>query len=298
MWCVLKRFEGNPILKPVHNHYWESRAVFNAAAVYAGGRVHILYRGIGEDGVSRIGYASSTDGLHVDERLPKPVFEPESPAEYDGCEDPRISLIGDSFYMCYTAVRGVPRLVYQIAFTSITVNDLTSKTWSWDKRFLPFPGIRNKDGALFPGKVHGCYLLYHRIDPDICVAYSNDLIRWFDMKAVIEPRLHKWDCMKTGIAGPPIEVRDGWLLIYHGVDHDLVYRLGVILLDKNNPEKVLWRSEDPILEPYKDYERMGRVPNVVFSCGTIMMDDEVFVYYGGADTVLCVASFGLDELLP
>lgn len=294
----MKRFEGNPILKPDHKHNWESRAVFNAAATYADGRVHLLYRAIGKDGISRIGYASSTDGLHVDERLPEPVFEPDGPAEGDGCEDPRLSLIGDSFYMCYSAVRGAPRLAYQIAFTSIALDDLTRKTWNWDRRFLPFLGLRNKNGALLPGKVDGRYLLYHRIDPDICVAHSNDLDRWFDMKAVAEPRLHKWDCRKIGIAGPPIEVSEGWLLIYHGVDDDLIYRLGVILLDKNIPEKVLWRSEEPILEPKEDYERMGQVPNVVFSCGAVMIDDEILVYYGGADTVLCVASYELNELLP
>jgi len=297
----LKRYKGNPILKPVHNHNWESRAVFNAAATYADGRVHVLYRGQGEDGISRIGYASSTDGLHLDERFQEPVFKPENPSEVDGCEDPRLSLIGDKIYMCYTAVKGAPRLVHQIAFTSITVNDLAQKTWNWSKRFLPFPGIRNKDGGLLPGKIDGEYMLYHRIDPDICVAYSGDLNKWFDMKAVLEPRPHhelSWDCRKIGIAGPPIEVSEGWLLIYHGVNHNLVYSLGVALLDKKDPSQVLWRPEEPILKPEEDYERMGQVPNVVFSCGAVKVDDQVLVYYGGADTVLCVASYELNELLP
>ncbi len=294
----MKRFEDNPILKPIPNHHWESRAVFNAAAVYADGRVHILYRAMGKDGVSRIGYASSTDGLHIDERLQKPIFEPDVPDEKNGCEDPRLSLIDDTFYMCYTAVRGVPRLIYQIALTSIEAPNLASKTWRWDKRLLPFPRIRNKDGALLPGKVNGQYLLYHRIDPDICVAYSNDLNKWFDMKAIIEPRPEKWDGLKIGIAGPPIEMSEGWLLIYHGVNHDKIYRLGTILLDKKKPETVISRSKDPILSPEEDYERMGRVPNVVFSCGSVMLDDKILVYYGGADAVLCVASFDSNELLP
>ncbi len=297
----MKRFEGNPILKPIPNHPWESRSVFNAAAAYADGCVHILYRAQGQDGISRIGYASSADGIHIDERIPEPVFKPDIPPEVDGCEDPRLSLIDESFYMCYTAVRGAPRLAPQLAFTSISVNDLTQKTWNWNERLLPFPGIRNKDGALLPGKVDGRYLLYHRIEPDICVAYSKDLKRWFDMKAIVEPRLHHklaWDCRKTGLAGPPIEVGEGWLLIYHGVNHDLIYSLGSMLLDKKNPEKVLWRSEDPILRPKEDYERLGQVPNVVFSCGAVLIDDTVLVYYGGADTVLCGASYELNELLP
>jgi len=294
----LKRFKGNPILKPIYEHPWESRAVFNAAAIYAEGRVHILYRGQGRDGISRIGYASSSDGLNIDERLPEPVFEPEHPYEIDGCEDPRLSVIDQNVYMCYTTVRGRPRLIYQIGLTSIDLADLVRKRWDWNRRLLPFPGIRNKDAALLPARMDGRYVLYHRIDPDICTASSEDLNRWYDMKGVIEPRPDHWDCLKIGIAGPPMEVSDGWLLVYHGVDHERVYRLGTVLLDKNDPEHVVWRSDEPILEPEEDYERMGRVPNVVFSCGSVLIDDEVLIYYGGADAVLCVARFELSELLP
>jgi predicted GH43/DUF377 family glycosyl hydrolase len=294
----LKRFKGNPILKPIPDHPWESRAVFNAAAIYSGDQVHILYRGVGGDGISRIGYASSADGQHVDARLSVPVFEPNSSSERDGCEDPRLTRIDNKLYLCYTAVRGAPRLAPQVAITSIAADDLNQKRWDWESRILPFQGIRNKDAALHPRKVNGHYLLYHRIDPDICVAYSKDLNRWFDFKMTVEPRHDRWDCRKIGLAGPPIEVSEGWLLIYHGVDHSLVYRLGVILLEKDNPERVLWRSEDPILEPIEDYERMGEVPNVVFSCGAVKIDDKILVYYGGADTVLCGASYELNELLP
>jgi len=294
----MKKFHGNPILKPISKHAWEKRAVFNAAALYVGGRVHILYRAVGNDGVSRLGYASSTDGYHIEERLSSPVFEPASHVEKDGCEDPRLTLQGEQCVMAYTALRDRVSNAYQIALTSISTDDFINKRWDWGERWTPFAGVRNKDGAILPCKVAGRYVMFHRIDPDICIAYSDDLQRWFDIKAIVAPRLGKWDCLKVGAAGPPIEISEGWLFIYHAVDFERVYRLGVLLLDKDDPERVLYRSERAVLEPTTDYERFGRVPNVVFSCGAVLMDnDRLLIYYGGADRVVCVATCDLNEVV-
>lgn len=295
----MRRFEGNPILGPVATNAWESRRVFNAAACYADRRVHILYRAIGNDGVSRLGYAGSPDGFRIDERLPSPAFEPNSEAEKGGCEDPRLTQFDEKFIMAYTALReSNHQHVYQVSLTSIAVADFVRKQWNWQERWLPFPGIRNKDAVIFPRRINGKYVLFHRIDPDICVAYSDDFKRWYDMKAVFGSRSDNWDSWKVGAAGPPIEVNEGWLFIYHGVSFERVYSLGVALLDKNDPEVILYRPREPILTPVEDYERLGKVPNVVFSCGNVLIDDQVLVYYGGADSVLCVAAFSLSELLP
>jgi predicted GH43/DUF377 family glycosyl hydrolase len=294
----MQRFQGNPILKPVAKHAWEKRAVFNAAALYLGERVHILYRAVGNDGISRLGYASSSDGYHIEERASSPVFEPGNRTEKDGCEDPRLTMQSEDCLMAYTALGNRVSNAYQIALTSITTGDLVAHRWNWGERRTPFPGVRNKDAAILPRKVNGHYVLFHRIDPDICVTYSDDLQHWFDIKAILGPRLGKWDCLKVGAAGPPLEISEGWLFIYHGVDFEKIYRLGVLLLDKDNPETVLYRSERPILEPTKGYERYGRVPNVVFSCGAVLMDDELLIYYGGADTVVCVATCDISELVP
>jgi predicted GH43/DUF377 family glycosyl hydrolase len=114
----------------------------------------------------------------------------------------------------------------------------------------------------------------------------------------MRPRTKSWDCWKVGTAGTPIELNEGWLVIYHGVNFEKVYSLGVLLLDKDNPETILYRSETPILTPVTDYERFGKVPNVVFSCGNVLMNDEVLVYYGGGDSVTCVATYELTELMP
>ena len=293
----MKRFQGNPILKPILRHAWEARAVYNAAALYVGGRVHILYRAVGNDGVSRLGYASSLDGYRIEERLSSPVFEPANSTEKGGCEDPRLTLQGEQCIMAYTALRDRVSNAHQIALTSIATEDFINKRWDWGERWTPFSGVRNKDATIAPRKVSGRYVMFHRIDPDICIAYSDDLQLWSDIKAIIGPRMGKWDCLKVGAASPPIEISEGWLFIYHGVNFERVYRLGALLLDKDDPERVLYRSESSILEPTTDYEHFGRVPNVVFSCGAFLMDDQLLIYYGGADTVVCVATYDLSELI-
>jgi len=294
----MERFSSNPILQPIADQAWESRGVFNAGAIYHNSQVHIFYRAVGNDEVSRIGYARSSDGFHIDERLPKPVFEPANDAEKNGCEDPRIVQCDDQLLMTYTAVREYGhRQVHQVGLTSISVNDFVQRQWNWGARRLPFPGIRNKDAVVFPKKINGRYAMLHRIEPDICIAYSPDLVNWCDIRCVMEPSVEGWDDLKIGAAGTPIELNEGWLMLYHGVNIDRVYHLGVILLDKNNPEHVLYRSKEPILTPKEDYERFGKVPNVVFSCGNALVDNRLFVYYGGADSALCVATLEFDKLL-
>jgi beta-1,2-mannobiose phosphorylase / 1,2-beta-oligomannan phosphorylase len=295
----MKRFQGNPILEPIGTHGWESRRVFNAAVFRTEKQTHILYRAMGNDGISRFGYASSSDGYQIDERLPFPVFEPTNDSEKYGCEDPRLTLLNGRLIMTYTAFGSYGcQDAYQVSLTSIAVEDFLAKRWVWNERFLVFPGIRNKDAVIFPKKFDGKYVMFHRLETDICLARSDDLKRWFDLKFIMGPRMKSWDCWKVGAAGPPIELNEGWLFIYHGVSFEKIYSLGVALLDKNNPEEILYRSEKPILIPEEDYERFGKVSNVVFSCGSVLTDNQVLLYYGGADSVLCVATYDLCELLP
>ncbi|MCW3982757.1 MAG: glycosidase [Candidatus Bathyarchaeota archaeon] len=294
----MERFAGNPILKPIEAHAWESREVFNAAAVYLEGKVHLLYRAIGNDGISRLGYANSKDGFTIDERLPQPVFEPAFESEKDGVEDPRLSLIDKKLVMTYTALCEFKHLQsYQVALTDISVEDFIQKRWNWGTRRLPFSGIRNKNAVVFPEKIGGRYVMFHRIEPDLCVAYSEDLEKWCDVMCVMKPRVVGWDNWKIGVAGTPIKTSEGWLVVYHGVSVEKMYSLGLALLDLEHPERVLYRSKTPILVPVADYERFGKVPNVVFSCGNVVIGDRFFLYYGGADSVLCVASINFNELL-
>lgn len=282
----LQRYAGNPILKPKREHPWEALNVFNAAAVYYNGLFHLLYRAQGPNYVSTIGYAVSRDGFDW-LRLDRPVLEPANEFETKGVEDPRITRIGDTFYMAYTA--------YSDHGTRVSLA-ASSNLIAWERLGVILPGEDNKDVALFPEKIGGRYILLHRRPPHIWIAYSDDLLHWTDHQVIIRPRPETWEHLKIGIAGPPEKTDYGWLLIYHGVDADKVYRLGVALLDLDDPSKVIRRQEEPILEPEEEWELHGDVPNVVFSCGQVMMNDALYVYYGGADRVIGVATADREQV--
>ena len=278
----LQRHVLNPILKPEPLHNWESRFVFNPAVVYDGQLFHMLYRAQGEDMVSRLGYAVSVDGVHF-KRLNEPVFEPANDDELYGVEDPRITKIDDHYYMLYTAYapRG-PRVALA----------RTKNFFIWERLGRILTDEENKDAALFPEKIGGKYVLLHRIPPDIWLAYSDDLINWTDFVKIASPRKERWDNLKIGAGAPPIKTEYGWLLLYHGVQkaERSIYRLGFMLLDIEDLTKVLKRTEEPILEPKESWEKFGGVPNVVFSDAMVEYEDKYYIYYGGADTVIAVAT--------
>lgn len=302
----LQRFAKNPILSPIADHPWESKATFNPAAVYVNGKIYIVYRAMSHDGTSSLGLAVSSDGFKIDERLNYPIFVPREDFEKkkktgnSGCEDPRITRIEDRFYMCYTAFDGEnpPR----VALTSILVDDFLNRQWKWDKsKIISPPNVDDKDACLLPTKIHGGYMIFHRIEPGIYVDFVSDLNfekgKFVRGDMLFKPRKDKWDALKIGICAPPIETKKGWLLIYHGISKDFYYRVGAALLDLDNPLKVTTRSDYPILKPEETYEKEGQVRNVVFPCGTVVINGKLFVYYGGADTVVGVATIKIDRLL-
>jgi len=291
---MLERFEGNPILRPIPGNSWESKCVFNSASLYDGGRAHIVYRAMGDDNISRLGYASSSDGFHIDERLPEPIFSPDNEFEEKGCEDPRITRIGQEYFMFYTAYGETA----QIGQVAIKVDDFLNRRWDWGKRVYPFPGVSNKDVVIFPERINGRWVIYHRIAPHIWVSYSDDLFHWRDSNIVMMRRGDSWEKYKIGGGAPPLKTPRGWLFIYHGVDEARIYRLGLALIAPDDPEAIIYRSKEPILEPSEEFEKEGDVPNVVFTCGAFIKGERLFVYYGGADKVMCVASQRLDKLLP
>lgn len=303
----LKRFEGNPIIKPLAAHAWESKATFNAAAIYEAGKVHIIYRAMSGASTSVLGYASSYDGLHIDERLSEPIYQPRKGFEkrdkpgYFGCEDPRITRIGDRFYMCYTAFNASDPP--GVALTSILVEDFLKKNWDWkEPRIISVSGIADKNACLLEEKVRDRYVFFHRILHCIWIDFPNDL-HFSDNRRLmgtdwLKMREDKWDSEKIGIGPPPLKTKDGWLLIYHGLSRfDKQYRLGALLLDLENPSRIIGRLDYPILEPEEEYEKSGQVPNVVFSCGAVIIENQLFVYYGGGDSVIGVATTELDKLL-
>lgn len=303
----LKRFKGNPIITPIPEHKWESRATFNPAAIYLDDWVHLLYRAMSEDDTSVLGYASSRDGFHIEERLESPVYVPRGNFEIkanrgnSGCEDPRITKLGNRLYMTYTGYNAIDHT--RVALTSIQVNDFLNKNWNFKEPvILSLPSRDDKNSCVLEKKYFGRYVVFHRIFHNIWIDFLDTLEPYQERKLMgtdwIRRRVNKWDSEKIGIAGPPVKTDSGWLLIYHGLSsYDLKYRLGALLLNKDNPAQVISRLDYPILEPEADYENSGIRPGTVFACGNVVIDGKLFVYYGGADQVVCLATVFLEELL-
>lgn len=318
-YIILNKIRNNPIIGPIIENLWESKATFNPAAIYEEGKVHIIYRAVGEDDVSVLGYATSFDGVNIDERLSKPIYVPTQPFEssgpyrsskpagryesgggcYGGCEDPRITKIDDKIYMTYVAYDGwnPPR----VALTSIKFDDFINHRWEWEKPVLiSKPGVVDKNACLLPEKIGGKYVIFHRIFPDILVDFVDDLN--FDGNTFLEgqykisPRKNYWDSRKVGAGAPPIKTKDGWLLIYQAVgDSDASrYKVGAMILDINDPTRVVARSNEPILGPDQWYENEGFKAGVAYPCGAVAKGNQLIVYYGGADTVVCAATARLD----
>jgi len=303
-----KRYIGNPIIEPIYESPWEARSTFNPAAIYLDKKVHILYRAMSYRNKSVIGYASSKDGIHIDERLPEPVYVPRNifekryaPDAWCGCEDPRLTLIDDTIYITYTAFNGrIPR----VALSTISVSNFLEKKWNWtESEAISSPGFDDKNACLLPKKVNGKFVIFHRPENYISLSLVDDLAilkeKWLDRSYVlIKPRPDKWDNKKIGISAPPIELKEGWLLFYHGVSSpNNIYKVGAILLDLKDPKKVLARTDLPLIEPEMNYELFGDVPNVVFPCGAVMIKDEIFLYYGGGDKVIGVAKMAVKDII-
>jgi len=306
----LTKYHDNPILTPRTENFWEANSVFNPAAVYENKKFYVVYRAQSPDNTSTLGLAESDDGLHFT-RHHEPIYVPRKefeqkrePGRLSGCEDPRITKLGDEFFMFYTAYDGInpPR----VALSSIAVKDFINHNWQWSEpKVISSPDIDNKNSCLLPEKVNNKYVILHRMaGRDIAIDYLDSLEElqqkdvWLEKEQFIEPRENWWDGQKIGIAGPPLKVDPDWLLLYHGVsDIDHHYRVGFMLLDRDNLGNVLYRTPYPILKPTEEFEKIGDVNNVVFPCGAVIVKGTLFVYYGGADKVVCVATANLNELL-
>lgn len=202
--------------------------------------------------------------------------------------------------MTYTAYDGTspPR----VAMTSIFLDDFISKNWNWDvPKLISPPGVDDKDACLFKTP-NGKYFAFHRLGNSLWIDELRDLtfpdIKFLTGGILAQARLDLWDNIKVGIASPPILTGKGWLLLYHAVcNPGFQYKIGAMLLDANNPKKILARTKEALLSPEKNYERVGQVSDVVFSCGAVEKDGLIFMYYGGADTVTCVATIPIDDLI-
>lgn len=317
--AILERYDNNPILTANEENWWESKSVFNCASLYDGKKVHLLYRAVGEykDYVSRIGYASSNDG-YTFMRNSDMATEPVEEYERYGIEDPRLFQLESRAYFTYVVPSNYVRNRPTVSTALATTEDyhefkrlgLITPRLHDDKdvvyfstKMAPTSGdLKSSNGS--DGK---CYFSLHRpsswigvsygVDkPSIWLAESFNLTDFQRYSILLRPE-QDWEASKVGAGPPPIRTKRGWLVIYHAVSNSKVYRAGAAVLDLNEPNRILGRCKHPILEPDKVYETTGDVNNVVFPSGACVIDRTLFLYYGGADRVCCLATANLDSLV-
>ena len=296
----LERYAGNPILTADPAHPWEDYHVSNAGATLYDGKIYIAYRASSVEkkrpganwGISRIGLAISENGVDIVERRPEPLISRKGEDTYlidpNGVEDPRITKIGDTYYIVYatTSARGD-----RIALAT-TQDFRTIK-----KHGVLMPEFEQRAAGFFPEKINGKFLLMHRIIPNIWISESEDLKTFTNTRLVMDTHILPWCEVKMGISAPPIRTRNAWALIFHGRDRHRCYRQGIAWLDLEDPTKVIKVQKEPILEPVEPYEASeGFIPNCVYACGAVILKETVFVYYGASDTVACVASMPREML--
>ena len=316
---IFNRYLNNPILTANKNNWWESKAVFNCTASYDGRKIHMLYRAIGEYDhyISRIGYGSSTDGFNFIRRNNPAIF-PTEEYEIYGMEDPRATQIGDEIFISYVVlsdyVKSYPKVFSALVVTKnykkFNKLGIITKNFNYNKGITFFPGKFKLDYNLSNNNNtnnNTYYLILHRPDisidlnlktlgRDICLSITNSLSTLNNSIILLKPE-QAWENLKIGTGPSPIKTRKGWLLFYHGVSIDRIYRVGAALLDLKDPRQIIARTKQPLLEPVEKYEKIGDVNNVVFPTGAVVIDDKILLYYGGADKVCCLASANLNELL-
>lgn len=292
------RYESNPILTK-ENVPFRVNSIFNAGAVKVKDKYLLVCRIEMPNGRSSFVMAESSDGYNF-AVADKPVLTPEDHKEYFefvewGIEDTRVTPLEGKFYLTYTGYSKNMPLV------------ILTETEDFEnfKILGPISLPSNKDCSIFPEKINGYYWKVDRPTAeerqDIWISRSPDLVHWGGYRVLMQPELGTWESDKIGSSSNPIKTDEGWLMLYHGVRGfgiTSIYKLGVVLLDLNEPWKVIGKSKEPILSPDKDYERIGDVNNVVFSNGWIVEDDgNIKIYYSGADTNICVAETSIDELI-
>ena len=331
----LQKYPGNPVLSPNPKNKWESLVTTNPGAWYEEdeGTVYLLYRAAGTDPEHRIylGLAVSQDGYRFERVSDEPVFGPGAEGFDAGCvEDPRIVKMGEYYFITYAA-RPFPPGQYWLPaerrgyhppkcppqFPKCLRENSTVSGLAITKDFRTFiragrlthPLLDDRDVILFPEKVGGKYILIHRPlewvgeeygtdRPSIWICASEDLLGFdFKQSKLLAKPEFEWEATRIGGSTPPIKTDHGWLFLYHGAGSDRFYRIGAMLLDLEEPWKILHRSPDWLMEPDQYYEIEGRYRGVVFPCGNVVIEGTLFVYYGGADQYVGVATCPLDELL-
>ena len=299
---LFKRYSGNPILT-VNDIPYVANSVLNPAAVELEAKTLLLMRVEDRRGISNLTACYSDNGMNDWRVEHEPMMIPmhkEYPEEKWGIEDPRITFLQElkKYAIVYTSYSEYGPMV------SIALTDNFKKIERLGVVMLP----ENKDAALFPVRFGDKWALLHRpvpaspcIGAHIWISFSHDLKHWGDHRVLINARHGAWwDANKIGLSAPPLKTEQGWLILYHGAKQTIngqIYRLGLALLDLQNPCKVLRRSNEWVFSPQELYEREGDVNNIVFSCGWIRDGDIIRIYYGGADLSINLATANINKIL-
>jgi len=328
----IERNAKNPIVVP-GIYDWRKAAVFNPGVIYEDGVFYMYERSAGSlrPFQTSIGLLKSTDGVHFELASEKPVFTAEQLGFPMGSvEDARVVRIDGDLLLCYA----LQPYAFDCWPTGYTLPDyypehypqwqetntepmITRSGIAVSKDYFNFEQlcyttpaeIDDRDNALFPEKINGRYAILRRPMqyvgaeygtelPGIWISYSDDLIHWDKPEIVAVAENFVWEGKKIGAAATPIKTKAGWLVLYHGVDEASIYRVGAMLLDLQNPAKVIGRTKHFIMEPEEYYEKYGLViPNTVFPTAVVERDDELMIYYGCCDTNISLATVKTQDLL-
>ncbi len=332
----IERHPDNPIITP-GLYDWRMATVFNPGVLYEDGRTYLYERAAGQlrPFICHIGLLASDDGVHFEHVRDEPVFTPAmAGSAFGSVQDPRVVRLDDAYYMTYAyrpyawsshpTGTGVPES-FQTDFPGFSGDPDENQTRSgiavshdrvnWQHfAWATARELDDRDVILFPQRIGGRYAMLRRPlqyvgkkygtdKAGIWLSYSDDLHSWDEPVLIARPE-QSWEDVRIGGSTPPILTDAGWLVLYHGVQdiHPAtrrnVYRVGAMLLDAENPTRVLARTAEPIMEPQAYYERFGLyIPNVVFPTGAVVVDGQLRIYYGVCDTAIALATVGLDELV-
>jgi len=327
----LTKYKGNPVLSPNPDNDWESLVVCNPGVWYEEGVFYMLYRAAGHDAEHfiHIGLAVSDNGTDFRRVSGRPVLSPDIHS-FDGgaCEDPRIVKMGDEYYVTYAFRPYPPGQYWKYDYDGVRGHDhgphapsclrnnigntalAVSRDLHTFKKVgrLTRPGVDDRDVILFPEKINGHYYMLHRPKdyvgasygtdhPSIWIQQSDDLMDWNHETRLLLKGEQWWE-KKVGGNTPPIRTDEGWLMLYHGVDDQFVYRVGACLLDLEDPSRILYRAKDHIMEPETEIEKNGLYRwGVVFPTGNVLVGDTLYVYYGASDQWVCLATCNIHELV-
>ena len=331
----LKKYDNNPIFTALAGSAWEERCVLNPAVIYDEEKKKfiMLYRAAGNDveHIIRFGLAESDDGIRFTRRSAEPIFQSHRDEADGGCvEDPRIVKIGDTYFMTYAARAFAPGQywlpeasfpplylgkndVYSADFPELASKNITVTYLAATKDFLRYkrlgrltePNVDNRDVVLFPEKVGGKFVLISRPKfqgipevkmPSVWISFGDDLLSYAKPKLLFTGK-EWWESARIGAGAPPIRTEHGWFMLYHGVDDEGVYRVGAVLMDLENPERIIARTKQFIMEPEYEYETRGIYNSCVFPTGTVVRNGTLYIYYGSADQFINLATVDFNELV-